>query len=84
MTPGSECNPNDGYKDARKELREERVNGAKFNVLLTHYDLVMYDKTWLSKIGWNYIVVDEVGLYKSNPVETIACKRLVSTLAPMQ
>ena len=49
----------DGYKDARKEMREKVVNEGAFNVLLTHYDLAMYDKTWLSKIEWNYIVVDE-------------------------
>lgn len=49
----------DGYKDARREMREKVVNEGAFNVLLTHYDLAMYDKTWLSKIEWNYIVVDE-------------------------
>lgn len=49
----------DGTKDTRKALREEHMKGSRFNVLLTHYDLAMYDKRWLSDVAWDYIVVDE-------------------------
>lgn len=36
-----------------------QVAGHKFNVLLTHYDLVMRDKAFLRKIRWHYFIVDE-------------------------
>ena len=42
----------DGAKDSRKAMCEEKVNGQRFNVLLTHYDLAMHDKNSLSKVGW--------------------------------
>ncbi|KAL3648941.1 putative ATP-dependent DNA helicase chr12 [Castilleja foliolosa] len=49
----------DGRLDERKALREEYSGEGKFNVLITHYDLIIRDKSFLGKIHWNYLVVDE-------------------------
>ncbi|OMO61227.1 SNF2-related protein [Corchorus capsularis] len=49
----------DGRIDERKALREEISRDANFSVLITHYDLIMRDKTFLKKIHWFYMIVDE-------------------------
>ncbi|CAA0812268.1 Probable ATP-dependent DNA helicase CHR12 [Striga hermonthica] len=49
----------DGRIDERKALREEYSGEGKFNVLITHYDLIIRDKAFLRKIHWHYLVVDE-------------------------
>lgn len=49
----------DGRIDERKALREEYSGEGKFNVLITHYDLIIRDKAFLRKIHWFYLVVDE-------------------------
>ena len=41
----------DGSPDERKQLQKEQVEKGTFNVLITHYDLVMRDKTALRKVG---------------------------------
>lgn len=40
----------DGSPDERKQLQKERVEKGTFNVLVTHYDLVMRDKAALRKV----------------------------------
>ncbi len=35
---------------------------SKFNVLLTTFDFVMRDKSKLSRISWNFLIIDEVGV----------------------
>ncbi|KAA8527571.1 hypothetical protein F0562_034714 [Nyssa sinensis] len=49
----------DGRLDERKAMREEYSGEGKFNVLITHYDLIMRDKAFLKKIPWYYMIVDE-------------------------
>lgn len=49
----------DGRLDERKALREEYSGEGKFNVIITHYDLIMRDKAFLKKIHWNYLIIDE-------------------------
>ncbi|CAN8260319.1 unnamed protein product [Cochlearia groenlandica] len=49
----------DGRLDERKAIREKISGEGKFNVLITHYDLIMRDKTFLKKIDWYYMIVDE-------------------------
>ncbi|KAH1190945.1 putative ATP-dependent DNA helicase CHR12 [Glycine max] len=49
----------DGRLDERKAMKEELSGEGKFNVLLTHYDLIMRDKAFLKKIQWQYLIVDE-------------------------
>lgn len=31
----------------------------KFNVLVTTYEFIMYDRSKLSKVDWKYIIIDE-------------------------
>ena len=40
-------------------MKEELSGEGKFNVLITHYDLIMRDKAFLKKFHWNYLIVDE-------------------------
>uniref|UniRef100_A0A7N0VC79 DNA helicase n=2 Tax=Kalanchoe fedtschenkoi TaxID=63787 RepID=A0A7N0VC79_KALFE len=49
----------DGRLDERKALRDELSGEGKFNVLITHYDLIMRDKAFLKKANWHYMIVDE-------------------------
>ncbi|CAI0391511.1 unnamed protein product [Linum tenue] len=49
----------DGRADERKAMREHLSREGSFNVLITHYDLLMKDKSFLKKFNWVYLVVDE-------------------------
>ncbi|XP_065863380.1 probable ATP-dependent DNA helicase CHR12 isoform X2 [Euphorbia lathyris] len=49
----------DGRLDERKLIREQISRDGSFEVLITHYDLIMRDKSFLKKINWNYMIVDE-------------------------
>ncbi|XLR45106.1 hypothetical protein S83_029766 [Arachis hypogaea] len=49
----------DGRLDERKAMKDDLLGERKFNVLLTHYDLIMRDKAILKKIHWIYLIVDE-------------------------
>lgn len=40
----------DGSPDERKQLQKDQVEKGTFNVLITHYDLVMRDKAALRKV----------------------------------
>lgn len=40
-------------------MKEELLVDGKFNVLITHYDLIIKDKAFLKKIHWHYLIVDE-------------------------
>jgi SNF2 family DNA or RNA helicase len=48
-----------GKPNTRKQVFKDEIAGARFNVLLTSYEYVMIDKSDLSKIEWNYIIIDE-------------------------
>lgn len=39
----------DGYKEDRKDMKDAVLTDGRFNVLLTHYDLVIRDKSVLQK-----------------------------------
>jgi SWI/SNF-related matrix-associated actin-dependent regulator of chromatin subfamily A protein 2/4 len=43
----------------RKDMRLLYKGESKFNVLITHYDLIMRDKSFLKKINWHYMIIDE-------------------------
>ncbi|CAI0466239.1 unnamed protein product [Linum tenue] len=49
----------DGRADERKAMREHLFREGSFNVLITHYDILMKDKAFLKKFNWVYLVVDE-------------------------
>ncbi|KAH7856443.1 hypothetical protein Vadar_001502 [Vaccinium darrowii] len=66
----------DGRLDERKAMREEFSGEGKFNVLITHYDLIMRDKSFLKKIHWQYMIVDEGHRLKNH--ECALARTLVS------
>ena len=66
----------DGRLDERKAMREEYSGEGKFNVMITHYDLIMRDKAFLKKIHWHYMIVDEGHRLKNH--ECALAKTLVS------
>ncbi|XP_047319320.1 probable ATP-dependent DNA helicase CHR12 [Impatiens glandulifera] len=66
----------DGRLEERKVIREEYSGEGKFNVLITHYDLIMRDKSFLKKIHWHYMVVDEGHRLKNH--ESALAKTLLS------
>ncbi|XP_072975768.1 probable ATP-dependent DNA helicase CHR719 [Typha angustifolia] len=49
----------DGRPEERKSMREEYLGEEKFNVMITHYDLILKDKKFLKKVQWHYMIVDE-------------------------
>lgn len=66
----------DGRLEERKAMREEYSGEGKFNVMITHYDLIMRDKAFLKKIHWYYMIVDEGHRLKNH--ECALTKTLVS------
>ena len=40
----------DGKPEERKQVRDEYLVSNNFNVLLTHYDYILKDKSYLSKV----------------------------------
>ena len=47
----------DGSPDERKQLQRDRVEKGTFNVLVTHYDLVMRDKAALRKVPFFFVTL---------------------------
>ncbi|XP_057960121.1 probable ATP-dependent DNA helicase CHR12 [Malania oleifera] len=82
----------DGRLDERKVMREEYSGEGKFNVLITHYDLIMKDKAFLRKIHWYYMIVDEGHRLKNRDCELAKTfeagyrvrRRLLLTGTPIQ
>ncbi len=77
-----------GNPARRKQLYQSEIAPGKFNVLLTTYEYVMKDKNWLSKMCWNYIIVDK-GHCMEKLVQIIgnyykAHHRLLLTETPLQ
>ncbi|RLM99720.1 putative ATP-dependent DNA helicase CHR12 isoform X2 [Panicum miliaceum] len=68
----------DGRPDERRALRDKNfdVHGLQFNVLLTHYDLILKDKKFLKKVHWHYLIVDEGHRLKNH--ECALARTLVS------
>ncbi|KAL6594560.1 hypothetical protein ACP70R_048298 [Stipagrostis hirtigluma subsp. patula] len=69
----------DGRPEERKFLRENNFDGAQFNVLLTHYDLILKDKKFLKKVHWHYLIVDEGHRLKNH--ECALARTLVSGIS---
>eukprot|EP01096_Ripella_sp_DP13-Kostka_P016088 TRINITY_DN771_c0_g3_i2.p1 TRINITY_DN771_c0_g3~~TRINITY_DN771_c0_g3_i2.p1 ORF type:complete len:1469 (-),score=859.98 TRINITY_DN771_c0_g3_i2:128-4390(-) len=62
-----------GTQPVRKHLYQTEIAQGKFNVVLTTYDFVLYDKSYLSKVNWNYIIVDE-----GHRMKNAKCKLTIS------
>ena len=52
----------DGTPEERKQLQRDRLEKGTFNVLITHYDLVMRDKAALRKVCLPVTFLDPVSL----------------------
>ncbi|KAL3505887.1 hypothetical protein ACH5RR_031269 [Cinchona calisaya] len=82
----------DGRIDERKAIKDEYFRDGKFQVLITHYDLIIRDKKYLSKIHWHYLIVDEGHRLKNHEcvlAQTIVTgyrirRRLLLTGTPIQ
>ncbi|KAK9065487.1 hypothetical protein SSX86_014888 [Deinandra increscens subsp. villosa] len=80
-----------GNKDQRSKLFNQEVCGMKFNVLVTTYEFVMFDKSKLSRVDWKYIVIDEAQRMKdresvlARDLDKYRCqRRLLLTGTPLQ
>lgn len=69
----------------------QEVLALKFNVLVTTYEFVMYDRSKLSKIDWKYIIIDEAQRMKdrdsvlARDLDRYRCqRRLLLTGTPLQ
>ena len=63
----------------------------KFNVLVTTYEFIMYDRSKLSKLDWKYIIIDEAQRMKdresvlARDLDRYRCqRRLLLTGTPLQ
>ncbi|KAL8499964.1 hypothetical protein ACS0TY_019821 [Phlomoides rotata] len=94
-TPGSQtvsCIYYVGGEDQRAKLFSQVVLAMKFNILVTTYEFIMYDRTKLSKIDWKYIIIDEAQRMEDRE-SVLACdldryrccqRRLLLTGTPLQ
>ncbi|KAJ7951159.1 ATP-dependent helicase BRM-like [Quillaja saponaria] len=80
-----------GGKDQRSKLFSQEVSALKFNVLVTTYEFIMYDRSKLSKVDWKYIVIDEAQRMKdrdsvlARDLDRYRCqRRLLLTGTPLQ
>ena len=81
-----------GTAPMRKDIWREQLSSRNFNVCLTTYDFTMRDKSKLSSVQWNYIIVDEGHRLKNAAAkftmvlghDYIARNRLLLTGTPLQ
>lgn len=69
----------------------QEVLAMKFNVLVTTYEFVMFDRSKLSRIDWKYIIIDEAQRMKdrdsvlARDLDRYRCqRRLLLTGTPLQ
>ncbi|WCJ22764.1 transcription regulatory protein SNF2 putative [Euphorbia peplus] len=89
--PSASCIFYVGNKDQRSKLFSQEVCAMKFNVLVTTYEFIMYDRPKLSKVDWKYIVIDEAQRMKdresvlARDLDRYRCqRRLLLTGTPLQ
>ncbi|KAI3681785.1 hypothetical protein L6452_36589 [Arctium lappa] len=80
-----------GNKDQRTKLFSQEVCAMKFNVLVTTYEFIMYDRGKLSRVDWKYIIIDEAQRMKdresvlARDLDKYRCqRRLLLTGTPLQ
>ncbi|XP_059634204.1 ATP-dependent helicase BRM [Cornus florida] len=80
-----------GGKEQRSKLFSQEVSALKFNVLVTTYEFIMYDRSKLSKVDWRYIIIDEAQRMKdresvlARDLDRYRCqRRLLLTGTPLQ
>jgi ATP-dependent helicase STH1/SNF2 len=80
-----------GKKSERPELARS-LKEQKFNVLITTYEYIMLDRSTLSKILWQYIIVDEGHRMKNQKskfamtlgIQYMSAHRILLTGTPLQ
>ncbi|GMP61416.1 hypothetical protein CsSME_00023893 [Camellia sinensis var. sinensis] len=89
--PSASCIFYVGAKDQRAKLFSQDVSALKFNVLVTTYEFIMYDRSKLSKVDWKYIIIDEAQRMKdresvlARDLDRYRCqRRLLLTGTPLQ
>ncbi|CAN6167182.1 unnamed protein product [Urochloa humidicola] len=89
--PSASCIFYVGAKDQRQKLFSQEVLAMKFNVLVTTYEFVMFDRSKLSRIEWKYIIIDEAQRMKdrdsvlARDLDRYRCqRRLLLTGTPLQ
>ncbi|XP_065859640.1 ATP-dependent helicase BRM [Euphorbia lathyris] len=89
--PSASCIFYVGSKDQRSKLFTQEVCALKFNVLVTTYEFIMYDRSKLSKVDWKYIIIDEAQRMKdresvlARDLDRYRCqRRLLLTGTPLQ
>ncbi|XP_071697704.1 ATP-dependent helicase BRM-like isoform X2 [Rutidosis leptorrhynchoides] len=80
-----------GNKDQRAKLFSQEVCALKFNVLVTTYEFIMFDRSKLSRVDWKYIIIDEAQRMKdresvlARDLDKYRCqRRLLLTGTPLQ
>ncbi|XP_010275655.1 PREDICTED: ATP-dependent helicase BRM-like isoform X2 [Nelumbo nucifera] len=80
-----------GAKEQRSKLFSQEVCAMKFNVLVTTYEFIMYDRSKLSRVDWKYIIIDEAQRMKdresvlARDLDRYRCqRRLLLTGTPLQ
>ncbi|GMF22877.1 unnamed protein product [[Candida] boidinii] len=54
-----------GTKEERADIIQNQLMQAKFDVVITSYEMVIREKSKLSKFRWEYIVIDEAHRIKN-------------------
>lgn len=57
--PDARCVYYVGSKDERSRKYVQEVQPLQFNILVTTYEYIMRDRSRLSKVDWQYIIIDE-------------------------
>ena len=80
-----------GHREERAKIFAQHVLPLKFNVLVTTYEFIMRDRAKLSKVNWQYVVIDEAQRLKdregrlSRDLDKFRCnRRLLLTGTPLQ
>lgn len=54
-----------GEKEVRQDILNNKVLQAKFDVLITSYEMVIKEKSILKRVAWQYIIIDEAHRIKN-------------------
>lgn len=54
-----------GDKDERRDLLQDKVLEARFDVLISSYEMVIKEKSTLKRVAWQYLVIDEAHRIKN-------------------
>lgn len=57
--PSARCVYYVGGREERNRLYVQEVQAMQFNILVTTYEFIMRDRAKLSKVDWQYIIIDE-------------------------